>query len=208
MKLKPLFVLICAGLLLGSKTARAGETSNSDPLAERLFPPDLILFNGDAIGLSDQQRQGIQSRVGKAQTRFQELQEALLKEQNAMAALLDRENLDEAALMKQLDRLLGREKDIKREQLELMLSLRNLLTPEQQARLKGLRKTYSPSAMEARLKEKVARVEAGLQKLANGGRDPSSIMEKMQPFPELMRAGKVKEAEELLDRVLGEVEAK
>jgi hypothetical protein len=30
----------------------------------------------------------------------------------------------------------------------------------------------------------------------------------MQPFPELMRVGKVQEAEALLDKVLGELEAK
>jgi hypothetical protein len=67
---------------------------------------------------------------------------------------------------------------------------------------------HNPSATEARLKEKVARVEAGLQKIANGGGDPSSITERMQQFPELMRVGKVKEAEGLLDRVLKELEEK
>jgi hypothetical protein len=89
-----------------------------------------------------------------------------------------------------------------------MLSLRNLLSTEQQTRLKELRKTHSPSAIEARLKEKLSRVEAGVQKLASNGSDPSSITEKMQQFPELMRTGKVKEAEALLDRVVKELEAK
>jgi hypothetical protein len=126
----------------------------------------------------------------------------------ALAALLDRDRLDEAALMKELDRLLGCEKDLKREQFRVMLSLRGLLTPEQQARLKELRQTHNASALEARPKEKVARVEAGMQKLANSGGGPSSIAQKMQRFPELMRGGKVKEAEALLDRVLNELEAK
>ena len=208
MKLNRLFVLLCASVLLISKTVSADETASGDPLAERLFPPDLILHNGEAIGLSDEKRQEILSRMEKAQVRFQELQQALLKEQDAMVALLDREKPDETALLKQLDSLFARERDIKREQFGLMLSLRNLLTAEQQARLKGLRKTHNPSAMEVRLKEKLARVEAGVQKIASSGGDPSSIAEKMQPFPELMRVGKVKEAEGLLDRVLNELEAK
>ncbi len=62
--------------------------------------------------------------------------------------------------------------------------------------------------MEAKLKDKLSRVEAGVQKLASNGGDPSAVAEKMQQFPELMRAGKVKEAEALLDRVLKELEAK
>jgi len=206
MKLNRIIILMLASLALVSNPARADEPA--DPLAERLFPPDLILHNGEAIGLSDEKRQEIVSRMEKAQARFQELEPALRKERDAMVALLDREKADETVLLKQLDALIAREREMKREQFGLMLSLRNLLTGQQQARLKELRKTHAPSVLEARLKEKLARVEAGVQKLANSGGDPSSIAEKMQPFPELMRAGKVKEAEALLDRVLKELEAK
>jgi Spy/CpxP family protein refolding chaperone len=193
---------------LVSNIARADEPAAADPLAARLFPPDLVLHNGEAIGLSDEKRQEVVSRVEKAQTRFQELEQALRKERDAMMAQLDREKPDEAAVLKQLDVLLAREREMKREQFGLMLSLRNMLTAEQQVRLKELRKTHAPSVLEARLKEKLARVEAGVQKIASNGGDPSSIAEKMQQFPELMRAGKVKEAEALVDRVLKELEAK
>ena len=208
MRLNPLFILLCASLLLGSNTTRAEEPAAADPLAERLFPPDLVLRNGEAIGLSDEKRQEILSRVEKAQARFQEFESALVKERAAMVVLLDREKPDETAVLKQLDNLLARERDIKREQFGLMLSLRNMLTAQQQVLLKELRKTYTPSAVESRLKEKLARVEAGVQKLASNGGDPSSIQEKMRNFPELMREGKVKAAEELLDGVLNDLEGK
>ena len=208
MKLTPLFVLLRASLLLISNTTRAEEPAAADQLAERLFPPDLILHNGEAIGLSDEKRQEILSRVEKAQARFRELESALVKERAAMGALLDTEKPDETAVLKQLDNVLARERDIKREQFGLMLSLRNMLTAPQQVRLKELRKTYTASAVESRLKEKLGRVEAGIQKLASNGGDPSSIGEKMQKFPELVREGKVKAAEELLDVVLNELEGK
>ena len=132
MKLTSLLVLVCASLLLCSNTTRAEEPAAADPLAERLFPPDLILRNGEAIGLSDEKRQEILSRVEKAQARFRELESALVKERAAMVALLDREKPDETAVLKQLDNLLAREGDIKREQFSLMLSLRNMLTAPQQ----------------------------------------------------------------------------
>ena len=207
MKLNPLVVLLFGSLVLVSNPASAAGTAPSDPLAERLFPPDFILHHGEAIGLSDEKRLEILSRVEKAKARFQELEQALVKERDTMVALLDREKPDEAALL-QLDRMSDREKEIKREQFGLILSLRNVLTSEQLARLKELRKTDTPSALESRLKEKLARVEAGVQRLASSGGDPSLIAEKMQQFPELMRVGKVKEAEVLLDRVLKEIEAK
>lgn len=208
MRLNRLFLLMSVSVALVSNIARADEPAAADPLAARLFPPDLVLHNGEAIGLSDEKRQEVVSRVEKAQTRFQELEQALRKERDAMMAQLDREKPDEAAVLKQLDVLLAREREMKREQFGLMLSLRNMLTAEQQVRLKELRKTHAPSVLEARLKEKLARVEAGVQKIASNGGDPSSIAEKMQQFPELMRAGKVKEAEALVDRVLKELEAK
>jgi len=205
MKYKTLIILLSASFALVSNI-RAEE--GTDPLAERLFPPDLILHNSENIGLSDAKRQEILSRVEKAQVRFQELEQALRKERDAMVALLDREKSDETALLKQLDVLNARERDVKREQFGLMLSLRNMLTADQQARLKELRKTYNPSSVETRLKAKLASVEAGTQKLAGNGGDPSSIAETMQQFPVLMNAGKLKEAEALLDRVLKELDAK
>src|SRR5262252_3382962 len=165
MNLTSPLILLCASLLLCSNTTRAEEPAAADQLAERLFPPDLILHNGEAIGLSDEKRQEILSRVERAQARFRGLESALVKERAAMGALLDTEKPDETAVLKQLDNVLARERDIKREQFGLMLSLRNMLTAPQQGRLKELRKTYTASAVESRLKEKLGRVEAGIQKL-------------------------------------------
>src|SRR5215831_16380880 len=116
MKLTSVLVLLCASLLLISNTTRAEAPAAADQLAERLFPPDLILHNGEAIGLSDEKRQEILSRVEKAQERFRGLESALVKERASMGALLDTEKPDEKAVLKQLDNLLARERDIKRDQ--------------------------------------------------------------------------------------------
>ena len=54
-----------------------------------------------------------------------------------------------------------------------------------------------------RLTEKVERVQAGAQKWAESGRDPSAILKTMEEkFKPLMDAGKITEAEAELDRVL------
>ena len=60
-----------------------------------------------------------------------------------------------------------------------------------------------PEAMRKRLTEKVERVMAGAHKWAESGRDPSAIGQAIQEkFQPLMEAGKVKEAEAELDRLL------
>jgi Spy/CpxP family protein refolding chaperone len=208
MKVLRLLVLVCLGFGLFSKMVNGAESAGSDPVAEHLFPPELILHNGEAIGLSDAKREEVQSRVMKAQERFEEVGKELKNEQEALAGLLDKEKPDEDAVLKQLDSVIAREREMRREQFTLLLSLRGMLTPEQQAQLKTLRKKYNPSAIETRLKDKMSIIESKMQDLASNGRDPSAIAQKMQEFPELMRLGKVKAAEALLDGVLKELDAK
>jgi uncharacterized membrane protein len=208
MKMSRSFVLVCFGFFLFSKNINGAEEASGDPIAERLFPPDLVLHNGEAIGLSDEKREEVRSLAMKAQDRFEELEKGMKKEQEAFVAALGEEKLDNAEVLKQLDRVMAQEREVRREQFKLMLSVRGLLTPEQRAKLNDLRKSYKPAAIEARLKDKVALVESGMQDLAGKGVDASPIAEKMQQFPELMRVGKVKEAEALLDRVLKELESK
>lgn len=210
--MRSILLMILCGATLWFPSEKAGAAppgpGPADPLGERFFPPDLILHYSEAIGLSDEKRAQIVARMEKVQARFQELEQSLVKERDALVALLDREKPDDAAVAKQLDKYLAREQELRREQLNLMLSLRNQLSAQQQTRLKELIKTQAPSALENRLKDKVALVEAGMQKQAAGGGDPAAIAAKMQQFPELMQAGKVQEAEALLDRVLRELEIK
>jgi hypothetical protein len=61
----------------------------------------------------------------------------------------------------------------------------------------------------ASLRKKMERVKAGVDGWQSAGRDPSRIGQIMQEFEPLMREGKLKDAEEVLDRalkVLGEGE--
>src|SRR5947208_9012393 len=69
MKLNRLVVLMFGSLVLLSTPASAAGTAPSDPLAERLFPPDFILHQGQATGLSDDKRQKVRSRVQHARAR-------------------------------------------------------------------------------------------------------------------------------------------
>lgn len=115
----------------------------SDPLAENLFPPELIMQNQQALALTDQQKEFLKAELRKAQLKFTELQWQLQDEVEKMAALTKQERIDEQALLAQMDRVLAAEREIKRTQILLIVRIKNNLTSEQQSKLQELKKRTS-----------------------------------------------------------------
>jgi hypothetical protein len=58
------------------------------------------------------------------------------------------------------------------------------------------------AAIQARFQRKMQQVQAGVQRWQAQGRDPSPVAAIMQQFEPLMRAGRLREAEAVLDRAL------
>ena len=184
--------------------------SPADPVAENIFDPAHILEHGEDIGLTDAQRDFIMTEMHGAEDRFSGLHQTLQKEMEATAALLKHNHVDETAALAQFEKMLDRERVIKRAHLALMVSLKNKLTPEQQAKLQEIKKqqalitaqTGHAPEPHAAVIEKQKRVAAAVQKWIDDGRDPSAVGELMQDFDRLAQAGKFRAAEELLDRAL------
>jgi Spy/CpxP family protein refolding chaperone len=126
-------------LLLASNPLAAQQPQGHDPVAENLFPPDLVLSNQKAIGLEEAQRNFVRSEVLKAQTRFTELQFQLQDAMETLIGLLKQNPVDEAQALAQLEKVLSAEREVKRTQIALMVRIKNKLTAEQQARLRQLR---------------------------------------------------------------------
>jgi len=115
-----------------------------DPIAESVFPPELVLQHQDAIALSDAQKKTIRAEIKSAQGRFLDLQWALQSEVSKLVALLKPPHVDEAKALAQLGRVLDGEREVKKAQIALLVRLKNVLTPEQQARLADLRRPAPP----------------------------------------------------------------
>ena len=203
--------LFCLSALLCASAGVLAQNPPADPLAENLFPPELLVQHGEDIGLTAEQRDFLMTQMQQAQSRFSELHEKVQKEVEALGALLKKQRVDEAAVLAQFDKLLARENAIKRAQVALVLSLKNKLTAEQQAKLQAIKKRYAadparsekrPGQPPGRIPEKMKKVQAGVQRWQDDGRDPLPIGELMQGFEPLMNGGKFKEAEELLDKAL------
>ena len=203
--MKPTLLIL---LLAASLPLLAADKPNAptDPFAGVFFPPELLFLARDQIGLTQQQQETFQDRMQKTQSRSEELRVKLERETATLATLAKQKRVDEAAIMAQLDKVLDAERELKHLHLGLLVAIKNLLTPEQQAKLREIAKDGGAQLAEAtrkRLTKKVENVQAGMQKWAASGRDPSAIAQAMEAkFKPLMEAGKVVEAEAELDRVL------
>jgi Spy/CpxP family protein refolding chaperone len=178
----------------------------ADPFAGAFLPPKLVLLASDRIALTPQQREAFRARVEKTNSRSEELRAKLERETATLAALAKQERVDEASLIAQLDKVLDVERELKHLHVGLAAAVKNLLTPEQQAKLREIAKDGGKQLAEdarKRLSEKVERVQDAARKWANNGRDPSEILKAMEEkFKPLIESGKVIEAEAELDRLL------
>jgi len=138
-----LLLLACAALVspaAGAADAPAAPPPD-DPIAQHLFPPELIMKHSAEINLEPQQRAEIKEAVLQAQTRFLDAQWELQGETAKMVHLLQARLVDEKAVLAEADRVMDLERQIKKTQLSLLIRLKNLLTPAQQSRLAALRKS-------------------------------------------------------------------
>ena len=191
------------GLMAAAWPGTAADAGHPpDPMAENLFPPELILQRQYEIGLSAEKRESIMARLQQTQERLQGLQSQLQKELETLNSFLKKQPVDAKEALAQLEKVASREQPIRRAQLELLITLKNSLTVEQQAKLRELKRQSAGEPAFAALGQKIDQIKAGVEAWQNAGRDPSAIAELMQGFDPLMKEGKLKEAQALLDRAL------
>lgn len=115
--------------------ATEAPSPGDDPLARHLFPPERVMGHAQEIGLDDTQRTAIRKEVQKAQSKFLDLQFDIQTEMETLVRLVQQTRVDEPKVLAQLDRVLSLEKEIKKTQISLLVRIKNILTPAQQAKL-------------------------------------------------------------------------
>jgi Spy/CpxP family protein refolding chaperone len=137
-----LLVVACAlGLLISADSAgaQAAPKQEADPFATVLFPPELIMQHARAIRLNDEQRGTITRQIEQLQSRVVRMQWQLTEQVQALRETLARPRVDQDRAIDQLNRVLDTEQDIKKAHLEMLIRIKNVLRPEQQAELARLR---------------------------------------------------------------------
>ena len=147
MKARILYLSVVFCLAVGLSAAQQpapapephGPPHGPDPFAGSFFPPELVMQNQQAIGLSDEQKTYLRTELRDAQLKFSDLQWKLQDEVEKMVSLARQPHVDEQQALAQLDKVLTVEREIKRAQVALMVHIKNKLTSEQQARLDEIR---------------------------------------------------------------------
>lgn len=129
---------ICAVLFFAAGVARA-QQPDQDPIGQSFFAPELVIQHQEAIGLSAEQKDYLKTEIRQAQLKFTELQWKLQDEMEKLITLVKQPRVDEPQVLAQLERLLAAEREIKREQVTLLVRIKNKLTAEQQGKLTELR---------------------------------------------------------------------
>jgi Spy/CpxP family protein refolding chaperone len=129
---------ICA-IFLFAAGAIHGQQPDQDPIGQSFFAPELVIQHQEAIGLSAEQKDYFKTEIRQAQLKFTELQWKLQDEMEKLVALAKQPHVDEQLVLAQLEKLLAAEREVKREQVTLLVRIKNKLTPEQQGKLAELR---------------------------------------------------------------------
>jgi Spy/CpxP family protein refolding chaperone len=129
---------ICALLLFAAGAVR-GQQPDQDPIGQSFFAPELVIQHQEAIGLSAEQKEYFKTEIRQAQLKFTELQWKLQDEMEKLVTLVKQPHVEEQQALAQLEKLLAAERDVKREQVTLLVRIKNKLTPEQQGKLSELR---------------------------------------------------------------------
>jgi Spy/CpxP family protein refolding chaperone len=115
-----------------------------DAIFQALFPPELIMQHRRAIDLTDEQRDAISQLIQGLQGRVVRLQWELLDEMQQLTELMSGARVDLDRALDQLDSVLQTENSIKQAHLEMLVRIKNLLTPAQQETLERLRSAPAP----------------------------------------------------------------
>jgi hypothetical protein len=134
------YLLLSLALLLCTAHGWGQMPPQDDPIAQSVFPPELIMRYHSEIGMDDAQSKAIKETIQKAQTRFTELQWEMQPQVEKLAQILRTNPTDEGTALTQLERVLNAEREIKKAQIALLIRIKNLLTEAQQAKLMELRR--------------------------------------------------------------------
>jgi Spy/CpxP family protein refolding chaperone len=136
-----IFIVLAVSLAATQQPAPHPPTPQPgpDPLGQSFFPPELVIQNQQAIGLTDEQKTYLRTEIRDAQLKFTDLQWKLQDEAEKMIALARQPHVDEQQALAQLEKVLSLEREVKRAQITLLVHIKNKLTPDQQAKLEDLR---------------------------------------------------------------------
>jgi Spy/CpxP family protein refolding chaperone len=138
----PLRACLASAFALLAVTGAAAQQppqAPDDPLARVLFPPELVMRHQQDIGLRAEQRTAITKAIQDFQSKVVDLQWRMQEQSQRLVTLLEKPAVDQAAALAQVDEVFGVEREVKRAHISLLITIKNTLSAEQQAKLAAAR---------------------------------------------------------------------
>jgi len=138
----PLRACLASAFALLAVTGAAAQQppqAPDDPLARVLFPPELVMRHQQDIGLRPEQRAAITKAIQDFQSKVVDLQWRMQEQSQRLVTLLEKPAVDQAVALAQVDEVFGVEREVKRAHISLLITIKNTLSAEQQAKLAAAR---------------------------------------------------------------------
>ncbi len=177
-------------------TVPAAFAARADRLEEKLagnfFLPELVKKNVEILNLTEDQKTSLASAYENSQQKVGDLKQQAEAETDKLVELTKPQHVDEKAIFDEGEKLLALDHEIKHTQLALLITIKNSLTPEQQAVLNNIK------LLDPKMKQALALAD----KWKADGRDLSPFEGAKSEFESNLKDGKTREAEAVLDRVI------
>ena len=154
------------------------------------------------LELTDDQQAKLTAQLDEARKVAEPLEVVVKAQQKALHALLKQPDTDADAAAAQLAKLIDAEAAVKQLQLRTLISVRDLLTPEQRQKARSLTppKMAVKEDLEAGLEKKVGKLRTALESL---GVPPTEAMkERGGEIQELVKSGRFAAADAALDKLI------
>ena len=156
----------------------------------------------EMIGLTEDQQQALMSAVQELQSDSPALKDEIEKEKVALIDAVKADKLDGAKSTAQAQKVMDLEAKAKLAQLNLLIKIKNTLTPEQQTKLRDLKGKFGD------IPSKLKQAQTLAKKWAESGGDVSSLQDTKDQLDSLVKSGKAEEANALLDKTIKMLEEK
>lgn len=132
-------IVACLTISIGIATAQ-DRGGKPDPFQGKLFAPDIILKNQAELNLSKEQFTAIKAAVVEVQSNVAGHEWDLREAYQKVLENLDEQPIDENKVLENVNDALLAENQVKKQQVRMLIRLKNLLNDEQVAYLQSLRK--------------------------------------------------------------------
>ncbi len=128
-------LIVLFACLAFTTTMAAGP--RADMFKGKLFPPNVILEHRADLNLTREQFTAIKAAVVEVQANIAEFEWDMQEAHQSIMAELDQSPVDEKRVLKHVSDVLAAENQVKKQQMTMLIRLRNLLTPDQVAYLES-----------------------------------------------------------------------